>query len=216
MGINERRAREKEQRRNMIIAAAEKVFFAKGLDAATMDDIAEEAELSKGTLYLYFKSKEDLYLAITGRSLELLVDLFLEATKNQTIGLEKVRAIGQAYMEFGKRHPNKLRAMLYFESLPVEFDEGSSGAQACVVLGDKVIQILVLAIQAGITDGSIRADIDPVKTALVLWATSTGVLRWIDTKYEHISRSHENIRIESDQEIIDYYFSILGSALEPR
>ena len=58
MGIQERKEREKLQRREDIIDAAEKVFFKKDLDSATMDDVANEAELSKGTLYIYFKSKK--------------------------------------------------------------------------------------------------------------------------------------------------------------
>ena len=52
MGIAERREREREQRRNTILDAAETVFFSKGINLATMDEVAEEAELSKGTLYL--------------------------------------------------------------------------------------------------------------------------------------------------------------------
>lgn len=67
MGIQERKEREKESRKEEIINAAQKIFFEKGLPAATMDEIAEAAELSKGTLYLYYKSKEDLYLAVTMR-----------------------------------------------------------------------------------------------------------------------------------------------------
>jgi len=216
MGISERRAREKKQRRTMIIDAAENVFFAKGLDPSTMDDIAEKAELSKGTLYLYFKNKEDLYLALTHRSLEQLVGLFLEAVEKHVSGLDKVRAIGLAYMEFAKRHPDKLQSMLYFESLPSEFDEESANASACAALGEKSIQILVGALQSGMEDGSIRKDIDPHKAAVVLWATSTGILQWIATKYDHVSQKHDFFRFNSDQEILDYYFLITGSALESR
>ena len=57
MGVAERRQREKEERRSCIVAAAEAVFLEKGLDVATMDEIAARAEVSKGTLYLYFKEK---------------------------------------------------------------------------------------------------------------------------------------------------------------
>ena len=56
MGIAERKEREKLQRRNDIIDAAERLFFQHGFETPTMDDVAREAELSKGTLYLYFKS----------------------------------------------------------------------------------------------------------------------------------------------------------------
>ena len=61
MGVTERKEREKEKRREEIIQAAVKVFYKKGVDHATMDDIAEVAELSKATLYLYFTSKEEIY-----------------------------------------------------------------------------------------------------------------------------------------------------------
>jgi AraC-like DNA-binding protein len=53
-GNSERKEREREQRRNSIIDAAEKIFFTKGIAGATMDDVAAEAELSKGTLLSVF------------------------------------------------------------------------------------------------------------------------------------------------------------------
>ncbi|MGE5249763.1 MAG: TetR/AcrR family transcriptional regulator [Bacteroidota bacterium] len=56
-----------DERKNQIINAAENVFTQKGFDDARMDDIAEETGLSKGTLYLYFKSKDDLIIAILDR-----------------------------------------------------------------------------------------------------------------------------------------------------
>jgi AcrR family transcriptional regulator len=56
-----------EERKDQIMNAAEEVFTQKGLDNARMDDIAEETGLSKGTLYLYFKSKDDLIAAILDR-----------------------------------------------------------------------------------------------------------------------------------------------------
>src|SRR5574338_418096 len=56
-----------DERKTQIINAAESVFTEKGFDQARMDDIAEETGLSKGTLYLYFKSKDDLIIAILDR-----------------------------------------------------------------------------------------------------------------------------------------------------
>ena len=64
MGVSERKERERERRREDILDAAEKVFFEKGIDLATMEDVALTAELSKATLYLYFSSKEEIYFAI--------------------------------------------------------------------------------------------------------------------------------------------------------
>jgi AcrR family transcriptional regulator len=53
MGIQERKEREKERRRQQIMVAAKRVFSNKGFSKATMEDIAQEAELSPGTLYLF-------------------------------------------------------------------------------------------------------------------------------------------------------------------
>ena len=65
MGIHERKERERERRRQQIIVAAKRVFIRKGLSKTTMEDIANESELSPGTLYLYFKNKEELYASLS-------------------------------------------------------------------------------------------------------------------------------------------------------
>jgi AcrR family transcriptional regulator len=78
MGIHERKLREKENRVRQIVDAAEDIFFSKGVDAATIDEIAERAEISKGTVYLYFKSKEELIATVFGRALGILREFIRE------------------------------------------------------------------------------------------------------------------------------------------
>jgi len=63
-GISLNRKKEAaEQRRQSILEAARMVFARKGYDASGVEDIAEQAGIGKGTLYLYFPSKEQIYLA---------------------------------------------------------------------------------------------------------------------------------------------------------
>jgi AcrR family transcriptional regulator len=69
MGIKERKEREKERRRQQIMVAAKRVFSIKNFNKATMEDIAREAELSPGTIYLYFKNKEELFASLSLRIL---------------------------------------------------------------------------------------------------------------------------------------------------
>ncbi|MGH2569187.1 MAG: TetR/AcrR family transcriptional regulator, partial [Bacteroidota bacterium] len=99
MGIQERKEREKEHRREEILNAAQRVFFEKGLQTATMDEIAEVAELSKGTLYLYYKSKEDLYLAVMIRGLEILYNMFAQTTSTKEPTIVQLVKLGDAYYE---------------------------------------------------------------------------------------------------------------------
>ena len=82
MGIKERKEREKERRRQQIIIAAKRIFSAKGFNKATMEDIAKEAEISPGTIYIYFKNKDELYASLSIRILQHL-NIRLEHVKNQ-------------------------------------------------------------------------------------------------------------------------------------
>jgi len=92
----EREQHRKEDNRRFIIKTAEKVFAQKGYSLATMDDIAEEAQFSKATLYRYFKSKSELFFEIINKSFE---EVFQKMAK---VMLEKISA------------EEKLRKLIYF------------------------------------------------------------------------------------------------------
>jgi len=210
VGITERREREKEQRKNDIVDAAERVFFKRGHEYATMDDVANEAELSKGTLYLYFKNKEDLYLAIHLRGNKILHSLFEKAVKNEKSGIEKTRSIGTAYVEYFHKYPDYFNAMLYYESRDIDFADKDSIAAECLVEGKTTMDLLINSIATGINDGSIRSDIDPVKTALCLWGQTTGILQIASLKEKNILVKHFSI---SARILIDYNFNLIYHAL---
>jgi TetR/AcrR family transcriptional regulator len=187
MGIAERKEREKQQRKNDILDAAEKVFFSKGVKEATMDDIAEAAELSKGTLYLYFKSKEDIHLGINARALGLLRKMFEEALGRGANGLEKTREIGRAYFEFSQTYPDYFDAIVYFEGQDLDLTDDESMASWCHSMGVEVLKVVARAIEMGIEDGTIRPDLDPMKTAVLLWGQTDGVIRIAARKCKHLS-----------------------------
>jgi AcrR family transcriptional regulator len=64
LSSEERRKKEKENRKNSILKAARKLFFERGFKSVTVDLIAAKAEVSKGSIYLYFDSKEEIYTQI--------------------------------------------------------------------------------------------------------------------------------------------------------
>lgn len=210
MGTIERREREKKQRENDIIDAAEKVIFSKGLNAATMDEIAEVAELSKGTLYLYFKNKEDLYLAIHARGTQILRKMFEQAAQRNELGLDKALAIGYAYLEFSRQYTDYYNAMIYYESHTIELSNEDSFAHNCLQEGEAALQVLADAIAQGIADKSIRSDIDPFKTALILWGQSMGTLQLQSLKGEVLEKKL-NIDVE---ELVHLSFEMMRRSLQ--
>ncbi|MBN1183161.1 MAG: TetR/AcrR family transcriptional regulator [Bacteroidales bacterium] len=200
MGISERKEREKESRRNEIIDAAEKVFFNKGVDSATMDEVAEIAELSKGTLYIYFKNKEDLHFAICRRGLSILKEYFIKVVTPEKTVLENLIAIGISFVEFARTNTDYFKVMSHFENK----DYTSSSHDHEHTEKDDVMNFLVSLIEKGMQDGSLRDDLIPDTVAHVLWAQTTGVLQLMSVKDFHLSKHHvtENDLILAHFEII--------------
>ena len=193
MGISERKGREKEQRREEIINAAQKVFFEKGLQVATMDDIADAAELSKGTLYLYYKSKEDLYLAVMMRGIEILHTMFTEAVSTSAPTVLQIRKLGQTYYEFFKQHRNYFRMFYFFQNPQFHTQVSGEMMLCCSEENQKVWKVVFDTIARGIQEGEIRSDISPVEIALILWSSSNSIMMRMDTQAQYFK---ETMRVE--------------------
>ena len=80
MGTSDRRAREKDAKRRAILSAAIRCFGEKGYDGTTLDEVGRRAEVAKGTLYLYFKSKADLFASLL---LKQGFDVFIETLQSE-------------------------------------------------------------------------------------------------------------------------------------
>jgi len=193
MGTAERKEREKKRRRNEILDAAEEVFFEKGLKEATMDDVAERAELSKGTIYLHFSNKEALYIGISLRAMAVLKEKFENAVKSHDNAGERLMAIGRAYTDFAYEYPYYFRTMTFVEQLqPLSHDEAEEDpyVKQCHESGIGVLQILAEVIKAGVEEGYLYPEIDPMKTAIVLWSCGNGIVQMNQSKAAHFHQIH--------------------------
>ncbi|NBB74335.1 MAG: TetR family transcriptional regulator, partial [Bacteroidetes bacterium] len=123
MSIEERQREEKEQRRQSIIDAAERVLRDKDVEALTMSDVADAARLSRSLLYVYFEDLDDIVLAVTLRGFEALHDRFVEAAAAHERGLMKIRAIGEAYVRFAHEKPVYFDLMARFEARTTDAEE---------------------------------------------------------------------------------------------
>lgn len=180
MGIQERKEREKEQRREEIISAAQKVFFEKGLQAATMDDIADTAEVSKGTIYLYYKSKEDLYLAVVLRGMDILLDMFLKITESDQPAIRKIGLFGDAYLEFFKANRKYFLMMDFYETPQFHKQVSEEMKQVCSVSSQKIWTAFFDTIQQAIDDGMMRPNLNARQVAIMFWSNSNGLMRQMD------------------------------------
>lgn len=184
MGITERKEREKESRKESIIDAAQKVFFEKGLLLSTMDEIAETAELAKGTLYLYYHSKEDLYLAVMMRGLTILHKMFEEVIHRKLPVVLTMVELTKTYTAFYERNKNYFR-MLHFFNTP-QFHKQVSDAmmQSCDGLNQSLWNIAIDIMKQGMAEKLFRTDLNPLEIALIMWSNATTLLMRIDSQHE--------------------------------
>lgn len=179
MSVSERRVREKQHRIKDILQAAEKVFFTKGYESATMNEIAHEAELGKGTLYLYFKGKDDVHRAIVEKGMDILFDLIKESVKRDADGMTKLNAVWDSFMRFRNEYPNYCNAFIHYETKARGETEPDDLGRW---MKYKVINFMIAAIEEGRADGSIRAELDAADLTLMIWAQMTGAIMLVRFK----------------------------------
>lgn len=198
LGVSSRKLKEKDMRRQEIIDAAEKVFFSKGFDIATMDDVAKEAEFSKRTVYVYFRSKDELYFEIMTRGYILLNNELKEALKGYSskTGLEKIEMIGRLIIKFSEEYSNYFNAIMEYENKDQDFEINKesleqNSASECYAQGEILLSYLITSLEEGIKDDSIRKDINAKNTAVFLWGSSLGILRTYGTKEKYLKFYHK-------------------------
>jgi len=204
MGIAERKEREKQLRREEIVLAAEKVFFSKGFDLSTMDDIAEQAELSKGTLYLYFKSKEDLHMAVARKSIRLLRAVTLQATEGSGTALEKLGRMGRACIAFSRSDPDRMKAIMTLEEMEPQTLNVSSSDVQDLVYKESTVETVIQMVEQGVNEKLIRSDIPPLLIAHTLWMTVLSVVRFVTMKTGLL----EALELSQDQ-ILESHFELV-------
>ena len=214
MGIIERKKREKEEKANLIINASERVFFSKGFEDATMDDIANEAEFAKGTIYLYFQSKEELYVAIISRALSCILDMFHNHVNDTISGLEKIEKLGKVLYDFNEKYPNYFEAFSVAHSIKIKdkLDKESEVIKTFLEKKNLIIEELIKIIEKGKEDGSVRIDIDAVKTAFTI-ITSVQSMMINLGKHELCFQMFKKHNIV-DKQIINYFFYLIKEAIK--
>ncbi len=171
-----RREKEKLQRRIDILNAAEELFDEKGFESTTIQEIARKTELSKGTIYLYFKSKDELLLGVCVKGIAGFREE-LEATARRKRGLEnKIKAVYLAYIEFFLKVPHVFRVLhdTFTERLRSNLSQ-----DAIHLINWTIVDALRFGsefVQQGIDSGLFRKDVDPYAFAVLAWQLASGLI----------------------------------------
>ena len=182
MGIAERKEREKQQRKEEIVQAAEEVFLSRGFDRSTMDDIAEQAELSKGTLYLYFKSKEDLHMAVAHKAVAMLAEEAAGIEDGEGNALEKLVRLGRTTVEFSRKYPDQMKSIIFLEGFEMQQLSFNANDFREVIYKESPVGMVVRIVEQGVREKLIRSDIPSIVIAHTLWMQMISVMRFVTNR----------------------------------
>lgn len=185
-----RKERERKARKELIIDVTEKIIEESGFENITMDEIAEKAEMGKGSLYLYFKNKNSIFLAICDRGSQILTQDMSQVLTQDITGLEMVEKLGQCYFRFITDNPLYFNAFNYYEGLRHRdaLPEGPM-ARKCEENARQAMTYIVRSLQIGMQDGSIDSTFDPKQLGLIIWGASKGIVHmaFMKQKEDHMA-----------------------------
>lgn len=119
MGISERKAKEKEELKFLILQAAKKLFVEKGIEQTTIRKIASEIEYSVGTVYVYYKDKNDILYDLHTQGFRQLGSE-MRVLFNVADAMERLKALGRVYLQFAIENPDMYDLMFSMKA-PMDF-----------------------------------------------------------------------------------------------
>jgi AcrR family transcriptional regulator len=182
MGIQERKEREKERRRQQIMVAAKRVFSVKGFTKTTMEDIAKEAELSPGTLYLYFKNKDELYASLSLRILQyLLIRLEHVNTEKNLSPEQRMESLKEAMYDVYEFDPLILINMFHLQSSESLKNLTPQLLSEIKELSKNSLEAMAKIFEEGIDKGAF-VEKKPLALSDIIWALFSGIVLWEESK----------------------------------
>ena len=176
MGLKERRKREKEERRNQILDAARNLLFDKGLHATSINQIAKQAELGVGTIYFYYKSKEEIFADLQEEGLEILFARILKTSNRDLSPDKKLGEIGFQYIRFSEENRDYYDIINYFLASPQIFFAPNLKSKVDRH-GSQIIGLIVETINTGIRVGLFHSK-SPRRDAIAFWGTLHGLIQF--------------------------------------
>jgi len=206
MGIKERREKEKEHRKHTILKAAKGLFFEQGFVATTMNEIASTAELGKGTLYLYYRNKEELYISLLVEGMEILSRRLKQSISGLSNWEEKFMAIGWAYYQYSIDYSEFFQISFQFQQGELTLKISDELYQRCFEEGLNSLTTLAKTLEEGMAGGEIERQ-DPMELTVVLWGSLTGLILL------HMSKDHRKFMPSPLEALVKNFLNLNIAAL---
>jgi AcrR family transcriptional regulator len=167
MTIANRKQREKEEMRELILSAARSLFLEKGYYETSIRNIAEKIEYSPGTIYLYFKEKDEIFHSLHEEGFRKLTAMMVPLIHVED-PFERLKALGRVYMEFAIRNKDFYDLMFIMQA-PMNMEE-----EDCWEEGDKALDFLKMVLRDCQSRGRFQGQ-DIEYLSFLIWSSMHGM-----------------------------------------
>ncbi len=191
-------------RKQQIIAAANTVLLEVGIERFTVDQVVAKAGIAKGTVYKYYRNKDEVLSELTVLALRLLHEKFVQSTEGLPSSIDKIKAVCMANYRYHQEFPEYAKLLAYAER--PEFDiRMEEYFKISYSLQDFVQSIIV----SGQKNDEIKKTFNPVIVGNILWACSVGVVQFVDTKEKLL----KDIHAIKQEEMINCYMEMITEGI---
>jgi len=176
LGLEERRKRERENRKNAILKAARKLFFEKGFKPVTVESIARKAELSKGSIYLYYNSKEEIYTQILLNDIDKFHKSISDLLQNPSSASESLVKLANIYVDFFLNDRELFRILMTFMLHTSDMHLPEDLNDHIVKTTNKTIGIIEQVFKYGVERGEFPATLNLRQNRNAVWGMLNGII----------------------------------------
>ncbi len=213
MGRTERREREKILRKTQILDAARSVLSEKGFESTTIEAIATQCELSIGTIYVYFGSKEEIFAALQEEGIAILKNIIRDAIHTHENAPQQLLKIARAYYRFRIEYAKYFDIMNHFLTSPkVVFPENLK--KRIDELGGGVLNMVEQVIAQGIKKGELSHQ-NTRECVIAFWGLLHGILQFWKIKNTMLGiADFEQLYLSAARDFIGYLHNAVDSRRE--
>ena len=182
MGTRERKEREFETRRRLILATATELFQKDGFAGVTLDDIASAIEFSKGTIYNHFGSKEEIYASILVEHLNILLSCLKEAARTGRNTPERLRNSMKAYVRFYREHREYFKLLFFIDLVSDHYRVPDTLLKEIRTLKIACLLELQNVVREGVRSGELEGGRPDAQVSMVMWGTINGIIQLVESR----------------------------------
>jgi AcrR family transcriptional regulator len=182
MGTRERKEREFETRRRLILDKATNLFQKNSFAGVTLDDIASAIEFSKGTIYNHFGSKEEIYASILVEHLNILLSCLKEAARTGRDTHERLRNSMKAYVRFYREHREYFKLLFFIDLVSDHYRIPDALLKEIRTLKIACLLELQNVVREGVRSGELEGGRPAAQVSMVMWGMINGIIQLVESR----------------------------------